>query len=76
MIVSSCAIVFWKWPSLSLVLMCRVPRARDNLSASSHRLRVGIHDTNGAHIVENIFCCDSFVSGAALSKFQLVGFGF
>jgi hypothetical protein len=59
-IVSICTLVFLQWSSLDFVLMRGIPCAKYNFSTSAHGLTVTAHHADGAKVMQNIFCRDSF----------------
>ena len=65
-IVMSC--IFRKCTSLIFHLTCCLPGTCDNLTYTSHSLRVRAHHTEDTHIMKNILCCDCLRTDSGICK--------
>ena len=61
-----------KRSSLLLHLVCRLPRSRDDLPDSSHRLRIRTHHTENAHVVKHILRRDRLRSNTGICKCNIL----
>ncbi|MNS44206.1 hypothetical protein D3C72_766440 [compost metagenome] len=52
--------IFGKFPALLSHFICRLPGTGDHFTNTAHCLRVGAHDAEYAHIMQDIFCCNGF----------------
>ena len=72
-VVRSGVFVLWQGASLKLVLVCRVPRSQDDLTAATHGLRVRRHHADGAEVVQDVFGGDGLSAYARLGKGNVLG---
>lgn len=72
-IVCSRAFIFWQPTPLDLILVRRIPRSQNDLSTTSHCLRVRTHHADGAFIVQYIFRRDGFGTDTTLGESYIFG---
>ena len=73
MVVRRCILVFRKLATLQLILMRRVPRTDNHLTAATHSLGIRGHHTDGSGVVEHVFGGDGFRADTAVGEGDVFG---